>query len=67
MAALTSTIYTDPAPWQNPDPGYAACPAVVGGGVNTGSEDVANSISNIATVGKISYQLEAKKANYSKL
>ena len=49
MAALTSTIYTDPARWQNPDPGYAACLAVVGGGVNTGSEDVANSISNIAT------------------
>ena len=49
MAALLSTIYTDPARWQNPDPGYAACLAVVGGGVNTGSEDVANSISNIAT------------------
>ena len=49
MAALTSTIYTDPARWQNPNPGYAACLAVVGGGVNTGSEDVANSISNIAT------------------
>ena len=49
MAALTSTIYMDPARWQNPDPGYAAGLAVVGGAVNTGSEDVANSTSNIAT------------------
>ena len=49
MAALPSTIYTDPARWQNPNPGHAACLAVVGGAVNTGSEDVANSISNIAT------------------
>ena len=49
MAALPSAICTDPARWQNPDPGYAACLALVGGAVNTGSEDVANSITNIAT------------------
>ena len=49
MAALLSAIHTDPARWQNPDPGCAACLALVGGAVNIGSEDVANSITNIAT------------------
>ena len=46
MAALTSTIYTDPARWQTPDPGHAACLAVVGGGVNTGSQTKYSSVEN---------------------
>ena len=48
MATLLSTIYTTAGSWLSHNPGYAACQALVGNAVGTGSEGVATAITNIA-------------------